>query len=131
MRNICFVVFLICMMLPVGCGEDDATLPGLDLKVIGVRGSVTNAQGAPQTASVSLRAFRGDCASGAADGEGSASSSNSGQYSGLLTSSNQEGLRCVVARATAGQLSGEAQLGSVVFPTRIARDTITLNIVVR
>ena len=131
MRRTRLVLILACMMLLVGCGEDNGTLPGLDLKVMAVRGSVTNAQGSPQSATVSLRAYRGECASGIEDGEGTASVNSTGQYAGLITSSNQEGPRCVVATATSGQLSGEAEMGGVLFPTRIGLDTITLNIVVR
>ena len=110
------------------CGNEYGS-PDLDYRVIGVRGVVRDAAQAPVSgAAVTLAAYLLSC-SGGLDGSASTQTGADGRFVTVLGGSPLSQPRCVRVTATKGGVSGTAVSSTVVFPVRVPRDTIDINVV--
>jgi hypothetical protein len=111
-----------------GCGPDYGS-PDLDYRVIGVRGVVRDAAQSPVSgATVTITAYLLSC-SGGLDGSAATQTGTDGKFATILGGSTLSQPRCVRVSAAKGGLTGSAVLSTVVFPVRVPKDTINLDVV--
>ena len=109
-------------------GCKNSTEVGLNTRVIGVQGTVTDGSGIPVAgARVNFQVLRPTC-TGVFEGSGNTTTNTGGRYSVILSGSSIESVRCVKATATAGAQSQTKELPNLEFPMRFAVDTVTIDI---
>ena len=113
------------------CEEEDFSGIGLDMRIIGVRGTVRSASNLPVAGATVFLASRRQSCSGELEDQKQTITNSAGEYLSILTGSRSVDPRCVEVSAGLNAQSGHAERSGVVFPIRFPSDTLVIDVVIR
>ena len=113
------------------CEEDDFSGIGLDMRIIGVKGTVRSASNLPVAGAAVFVISRRQSCSGEFEDQQQTITNSEGQYLSIVTGSRSADPRCVQVTAGLNAQSGHTERTGVVFRVRFPSDTIVIDVVIR